>query len=363
MNKKNLALLGGGLIAACTIGTIICSSMTIYTSNKVSNGISLVQSDLTALSKAYIKEEKKTADPQYATIAGQYPILDTSAISDAYKNKDDSKLTSPEDKETLKMASDLLSKVTNDKMTLYQKELAIHDWMATNIVYATSTLSSVPTGTGATHTPYGVLKYKKAVCVGYATTFKLLMNMLGTDCMVEHDTDLSHSWNIVKLDDQEWYIVDNYYDSANNTAAKEISHTNFNLTNDFFTQDHIFETSLYPVASGTKYNYAAQNATDLKDIKKLPKLLIQAKKKNVVNCYYKLPMNPDCKYISAVISGINLRLQDMGTISANYVQTDTNNIILSISFNYLDNTDINREDNYPDLTKELDKYFGEYIEY
>lgn len=363
MNKKNLAILGGGLISACAIGAVVCSAMTIYMSNNVSKHLSLVQSDVTAFSKAFIKEEEKADDAQYVTIAGQYPILDTSKISDAYINKDDSQLTTPEEKETLTLASKLLSEITTDKMSLYQKELAIHDWMAKNIVYASDTLASVPTGTGATHTPYGVLKYKKAVCVGYATTFKLLMNMLGADCMVEHDNELCHSWNVVKLDDNEWYIVDNYYDSSSSSPSKVVSHTNFNLTNDYFTQDHTFNTSLYPVAAGTKYSYALQNAVEVKDVKQLPKLLSEAKNKTLTDCYYKFKTNVDSNYIAAVINGISQRMGDTVTLNGNYVTTDGSSVVLAVTFNYLTTDSSTDEAKYPDLTKELDKYFGESMNY
>ncbi|MDO5294960.1 MAG: transglutaminase domain-containing protein [bacterium] len=362
MNKKFLAILGGGLITVSAVGTILSTSLTFQMSNKITDRISVVQDNVTTLSQAMIEEKKTDDDPQYVTIASQYPILDTSNISDAYITQDSSKLTTPEDKETLQLASELLKKITTDKMSLYEKELEIHDWMATNIVYEGNNLSSIPTGNGATHTPYGVLKYKKAVCVGYATTFKLLMNMLGADCMVEHDNDFSHSWNVVKLDDGQWYIVDNYYDSCNNPNSKVISHANFNLTNDIFTIDHAFQTENYPVAAGTKYSYAAQNAVDLKDIKQLPKLLSQNYKKKQLDCYYKVSKDVDCNYIAAVINGASLRLGEAGSINAEYLKLPDDTVILTITFIYMDDNLTADESSYPKLTDELDKYFGQTME-
>lgn len=362
MNKKFLAILGGGLITVSAVGTVLCTSLTIQMSNKITDRVSMVQDNVTTLSKAMIEEKKTEDDPQYVTIGNQYPILDTSNISDAYLNKDNSKLTTPEDKETLQLATDLLKKITTDKMSLYEKELAIHDWMATNVVYEGNNLSSIPTGTGATHTPYGVLKYKKAVCVGYATTFKLLMNMLGADCMVEHDNELSHSWDVVKLDDNQWYIVDNYYDSCNNPNSKVISHANFNLTNDIFTVQHPFQTENYPVAAGNKYSYAAQNAVDLKNVKQLPKLLSQNYKKKQLDCYYKVSKDVDCNYIAAVINGASLRLGEDGSINADYLKLSDDTIILTVTFNYMDGDLTGDESNYPKLTDELNKYFGQTME-
>ena len=55
----------------------------------------------------------------------------------------------------------------------------------------------------------GVLKYHNAVCVGYATTFRMFMQMMGIECKVEHNTEKFHSWDVVKIDG-DWYITDIY---------------------------------------------------------------------------------------------------------------------------------------------------------
>lgn len=77
---------------------------------------------------------------------------------------------------------------------------------------------------------YDVLIKHKAVCIGLATTFQLLMERLGIDSyIVDHvssksDTEYitTHTYNIVKLDN-EWYIVDIPLDGSLNGLLKGMS--------------------------------------------------------------------------------------------------------------------------------------------
>ncbi|WP_294462132.1 transglutaminase-like domain-containing protein, partial [uncultured Ruminobacter sp.] len=142
---------------------------------------------------AYVDEVKAEAEKgdeaEFVTIAGQYEIRDTSAISDAYKSGNTDGLTANE-KETLKLAEKVLNEVTKPEMSNYEKELAIFTWIKKNVKHDEGALLAVVDPNVNTYTPYGVLMGKQAVCVGYATTFKLFMNMIGLDCMVMHNTDL-----------------------------------------------------------------------------------------------------------------------------------------------------------------------------
>lgn len=359
MNKKYVKIIGGSILTLSVIGAVVCSLITISLSKQVATSVSNVRSDVAALSNAYIKQETAKTDSEFVTIGNSYKILDTSSISDAYRSNSTNKLTTPEEKETLKLASELLNKITKDTMTLHEKELAIHDWLVTNISIPDGSLSSVPIGNGSTFTPYGVLKYKKAVCVGYATTFKLLMNMVGAECMVEHNLSLTHSWNVVKLEDNQWYLVDVYNDAMRYTSAsKNIPHQAFNVTNDFMNTDEPqFDTSLYPVASGIKFNYGVQNAIKIKDLDQLSKEIKSLMEKKTVEIYYELPKNTDYKYVSTLISGINARMFNGESIEAKYIPVDNSTAILCMNFSY-GVSDLDEEKNYPNLTKQLDKLFG-----
>lgn len=195
-------------------------------------------------------------------IADEYTIKSTLSVSDAYKSGDRDGLSDKE-KETLDMASKVLDEIIDKGMSDYEKELAVYDWMVTTLASDTGSYLVVPDTQQDCDNPYGVLKFHNAVCVGYATTFRLFMQMLDIDCMVVHNTDLYHSWDLVKLDG-EWYHTDVYSD----VGVGGYSH--FNRNDTMMSQDQTWDTEYFPAATGTKYNYAYMNKIDCEDIYDLP---------------------------------------------------------------------------------------------
>jgi len=201
-------------------------------------------------------------------IMGEYIIRSTVPISDAYKSGNSSKLDKRET-ETLEMASDVLEEIITEDMSDYEKELAVYQWMTTSLKYDTGVLQVIPNTEAEADNPYGVLKYHNAVCVGYATTFRLFMQMMDIPCMVVHNTEAYHSWDLVQLDD-EWYHVDIYSDQDSGNYA------NFNMNDEMCAQGHDWDRDFFPAAEGTQYNYAIQNAQAVEDIYALPSLVKEA---------------------------------------------------------------------------------------
>jgi hypothetical protein len=203
------------------------------------------------------------------TIAGEYVIRPTTAISDAYKSGNTDSL-SDKDKETLDMASAVLDEIIQDGMSDYEKEKAVYEWMTSALSNDTGLLTVVPTTQADCDNPYGVLKYHNAVCVGYATTFRLFMEMLDIPCMVVHNTELYHSWDLVQLDG-EWYHTDIYSDAGSGSYA------HFNL-NDVMAGagGESWDTSFFPSADSLTYNVLYQNAQELEDVYQIPARIRQA---------------------------------------------------------------------------------------
>lgn len=111
------------------------------------------------------------------TIGGEYVIKETTQISDAYKSGNTSNL-SDKDKETLGMAKSVLDEIITDGMSDYEKELAVYKWMTANIGFDSGSMTVVPDDDSKpVDNPNGVLKNHEAVCVGYATTFRLFMQI------------------------------------------------------------------------------------------------------------------------------------------------------------------------------------------
>lgn len=193
-------------------------------------------------------------------VAGEYYIRSTLPISDAYKSGDTSALSAKQ-LETLNMAKKVLDEIITEGMTPYEKEKAVYDWMCANLGHEGGVTVVVPTASEYSAEPYGVLKYGTAVCVGYATTFRMFMQMMDIDCKVVHNS--YHSWDLVNLDG-DWYHTDIYSDAGSGNYA------NFNMTDDMASHGHDWDRDFFPAANGLKYCYAYKSAEELDDVYKLP---------------------------------------------------------------------------------------------
>lgn len=213
------------------------------------------------------------------TIGGRYVIKSTRAISDAYITKDTSALDDKQ-KETLSMASAILDSIIKDGMSKYEMALAVYDWMCANLKSDEGVIVAIPTTTEDCDNPYGVLKYHNAVCVGYATTYRLFMQMLGIECMVVHDSWLSHTWDLVKLDDGKWYHTDIYMDVG------EGNYKNFCMNDTLAAMGHTWNKDFFPAANGMEYCYVYKNAVPVTDIFELPTLIKKGSEDDVTALYY-----------------------------------------------------------------------------
>ena len=235
--------------------------------------------------KAVLEYTGKTEDvarEDGVVIDYDYEIKSTRKISDAYISGDSSSL-SDADKETLEMAGKVLDKIIKKEMTDFEKEKAVYVWLTSKLTASTSVLDVISSGSDDCFEPHDVLKYHNAVCVGYATTFRLFMQMLGIECMVVHSSDLIHSWNLVKLDDG-WYHVDCYFDSG------EASFSNFNLNDEICENTHAYQWNrdFFPEANGQKHIYIFSVSKQLKNIYKVPEWLMKAikDKETVISCTF-----------------------------------------------------------------------------
>ena len=195
-------------------------------------------------------------------IAGQFKIESTLPISDAYKSGDASALTDRQ-KETLDMASKVLDSIITDGMSDYEKEFAVYNWLTTRMENETGHLTVISTAADDSGNPYGVLKYRKAVCAGYATTFRLFMQMMDIDCKVVHSNERGHSWDLVNLDG-DWYHVDCYMDSGSGNCR------NCNMDDSSCGMGHDWPREFFPKANGEKYSYVMMNSVELESFYDIP---------------------------------------------------------------------------------------------
>lgn len=200
-----------------------------------------------------------------------HPIFDDTAILEAHQTGDTSAL-SEQDAKTLKMALDVIRELDiTDEMSDYEKEKAIYDWQVAYVRYDQANLAAIPPDINLedyNYHPYGVLTYHQAICVGNATTFDLMMGLLGIESYVIHSTEQGeHAWNLVKIEDG-WYHVDVTFD---NSSTGEPDYTFFNVP-DAVKQNggYPWDAAAFPKADATKYCYAVQNCTELADLYAFP---------------------------------------------------------------------------------------------
>lgn len=144
-------------------------------------------------------------------------LYDTSAILAAYRSGDESGL-SAWDAALLSRCREVLAGCVTGEMTDFEKERRIYGWLVEYgqehkdlSVHDPRTLLGQADNTN----PYGVLVEGRGICLGYATTFQLLMELAGVECVTvvgaRKENREDHAWNMVRLEG-EWYCVDSTLD-------------------------------------------------------------------------------------------------------------------------------------------------------
>lgn len=102
-------------------------------------------------------------------------------------------------------------------MSNADKILVMHDYLILNTKYDYDNFlnGTVP---DISHTAYGVLVDGVAVCDGYSLAFKDLMTRLGISAIFVSSDEMSHAWNMVKLNGK-WYHIDVTWDDPIFKAA------------------------------------------------------------------------------------------------------------------------------------------------
>lgn len=147
-----------------------------------------------------------------------------------------------------------------------EKIRQVHNWLIDNIEYDTNFESNEP------YSIYGALKEGKAVCEGYARSFKYILDELGIPCVLVSGTGTnsngqteSHAWNYVEIAG-EWYAVDVTWDDpiilGNGYVSEDIRYRNFLKGAESFFTNHYEDGELsgnsmefdYPELSEDDYN-------------------------------------------------------------------------------------------------------------
>ena len=318
--KGKLVVVLAVFLAVCIVASTAMSVCSLASIGKVKNEVASINGNT--------EDVNREND---VTIMGEYTVESTEKISDAYKKGSDAGL-GDKDKETLKMASDVLKEIITNDMSDYDKEKAVYDWLVKNIGQDKGLLTVIPSSGKDSDNPYGVLKYHDAVCVGYATTFRLFMQMMDIDCMVVHNTEMYHTWNLVKLDGK-WYHTDVYSDAETGNYA------NFNMNDDIASAGHDWNTDFFPAADGTKYCYVFMNRAEAKDIFGIPEAVkkqIDEQKYVFAIGFEKQPADDDAATVNTIMNSLSDRISVDYTdtyLDWNWFRDDNGKYILRVVIN------------------------------
>lgn len=125
----------------------------------------------------------------------------------------------------------------------YETALCYHDNILLAVDYSYDEYGYAESELWA-HNIIGVFEKRGAVCEGYSRTFQLLLNYSNIENLFVTGVGGGgkHAWNLVKLDDGEWYWVDLTFNDAGKGGV-EVSYDYFCKTDNEFLTDHAFDSS------------------------------------------------------------------------------------------------------------------------
>lgn len=179
-------------------------------------------------------------------------VYDTGPIRAAWGENDPAGL-SEKDRAVYDAAREILGEIIRGGMTDLEKETAIYRWLVNNVNYDYTHQDILAETPRVSYEPYGGLVARSAVCLGYATSFQLLCDLAGVECITVvgacFNSEEHHGWNMVRLDG-EWYCVDATWDANGREQLGDgYEWRYFNVTSDEMAKNHQWDYSNTPEAA------------------------------------------------------------------------------------------------------------------
>lgn len=185
--------------------------------------------------------------PQYYFIKPYFAITDSAVYIACYPSFSDGEERAAVTNSLFDRIDGWVESITDDEISTYQKELSAHKLLCDSLSYSSGTYDqsvySAVCGNGQT------------VCVGYASAFAMIMNAADIQTLIGISD--SHAWNVIKLDDGNWYGVDVTW---NDTLGDRYL---FNSGSDSFysldnsSEQHVYDDTCeawYPVMATSNYS-------------------------------------------------------------------------------------------------------------
>lgn len=132
-------------------------------------------------------------------------------------------------KQELEIAADKAALQAAQSMTDVEKALVVHDYLIQLCEYDKERFSN-NTVPDISHSAYGALVEKIAVCDGYGKAYKYIMqDKLGINCELVTSDSMNHAWNMIQIDGK-WYHVDATWDDPVWDCIGRVKHEYFLLS-------------------------------------------------------------------------------------------------------------------------------------
>ena len=233
-----------------------------------------------------------------------HPIYDDTAVVEAYKSGDDSKLTDDKDKYILKELKKAVGEIIKDGMSEYDKEKAVYDYVFSQTHFNDDFLVAISDDSDdESYNPYGFFHDHITICVGNATTVKLFFAVLGIESKIIHSTENGeHAWNVVKIDGK-WYHVDVTFDGGDEAP----DYAYFNVP-DAVKDDGSYPWNKedFPACTATDDCYICKNAKKLDSVYNIPERIKKAMSDNESAIYMSLdvPEGADSVAVAEQVTNI-----------------------------------------------------------
>ncbi len=142
-------------------------------------------------------------------------------------------------------------------MSDLEKAIILHDYLAINCEYDKERLEQgeLPM---VSHSAYGSLVNRIAVCDGYALAYKYLLNREGINCYMVTSSAMNHAWNLIELGG-EYYQVDVTWDDPTWDRIGRAKH-DYMFCSDAVFRDASHNHRDWSVTSGSEVvNYEASS--------------------------------------------------------------------------------------------------------
>lgn len=195
----------------------------------------------------YISNEYNITTRNYGLY--QYAFIELNYLVEGQK------LIEFKNQELQKAIDDLINSCIKPGMTDFEKERVIHDELVKKVsYYEYKSIDNIP---ALTHTAYGALVDKRAVCDGYSKAYKMVLEKLGIENIIISGVvdNLPHAWNLVNLDGN-YYHVDVTSDKLEDKSTRYVVHTYFNVTDEEILDTHTINNKFnIPKCNSKDYDY------------------------------------------------------------------------------------------------------------